>query len=32
MLRGAFDGELRFLAFDSGLVKAARSLGLVIAG
>ena len=32
MLRGVFEGELRFLAFDSGLVKAARSIGFVIAG
>ena len=32
MLRGAFEGELRFLAFDSGLIKAAQSLGFVIAG
>jgi hypothetical protein len=32
MLRGVFDGELRFLAFDSGLIKAAQSLGFVIAG
>jgi predicted nucleic acid-binding protein len=32
MLRSVFDGELRFLAFDSGLIKAAQSLGFVIAG
>jgi uncharacterized protein len=32
MLRGVFEGELRFLAFDSGLIKAARSLGFVVAG
>ncbi len=32
MLRGVFEGELRFLAFDSGLVKAARGLGFAIAG
>ena len=32
MLRGVFEGELRFLAFDSGLVKAARSLGFALAG
>ena len=32
MLRGAVEGELRLLAFDRGLVKAAQSLGLVIAG
>jgi predicted nucleic acid-binding protein len=32
MLRGVFDGELRFLAFDSGLIKAAQSLGFLIAG
>jgi predicted nucleic acid-binding protein len=32
MLRGVFEGELRFLAFDSGLLKAARSLGLALAG
>jgi predicted nucleic acid-binding protein len=31
MLRGAFEGELRFLAFDSGLVKAAQELGFPIA-
>jgi predicted nucleic acid-binding protein len=27
MLRDAFDGEVRFLAFDSGLTRAARTLG-----
>jgi uncharacterized protein len=32
MLRGAFEGELRFLAFDVGLVKAAQGLGFAIAG
>jgi uncharacterized protein len=31
MLRGVFEGELHFLAFDSGLVKAAQSLGFAIA-
>jgi predicted nucleic acid-binding protein len=31
MLRGVFEGELRFLAFDSGMVKAARDLGFAIA-
>jgi hypothetical protein len=31
MLRGVFEGELRFLAFDSGLVKAAQELGFAIA-
>ena len=31
MLREVFEGELRFLAFDSGLLKAARSLGFVSA-
>ena len=32
MLRGAFEGELRFLAFHSGLIKAAQCLGFAIAG
>ena len=31
MLRGAFEGELRFLAFDAGMVNVARSLGFTIA-
>jgi predicted nucleic acid-binding protein len=30
--RGVFEGELRFLAFDSDLIKAAQSLGFAIAG
>ena len=30
MLRGVFDGELRFLAFDAALLKAAKSVGFVI--
>jgi hypothetical protein len=25
-----FDGEVRFLAFDAGLVRAARALGFII--
>jgi predicted nucleic acid-binding protein len=29
-LRGVFDGEVRFLAFDAGLLKAARSMGFTI--
>jgi predicted nucleic acid-binding protein len=32
VLRSVFEGELRFLAFDSGLLKAAQSLGFAIAG
>jgi predicted nucleic acid-binding protein len=31
MLRDVFEGELRFLAIDAGLLKAALSLGFVIA-
>lgn len=30
MLRGTFDGEVKFLAFDSALLKAAQSLGFTI--
>ena len=30
MLRGVFDGELRFLAFDGVLLKAAREVGFTI--
>ena len=31
MLRGVFEGEVRFLAFDGGLVRAAQGLGFAIA-
>jgi len=30
MMKDVFDGEVRFLAFDAGLVRAARHLGLSI--
>jgi predicted nucleic acid-binding protein len=30
MLRGRFAGELRFLAFDDGLNRAARALGFSV--
>jgi predicted nucleic acid-binding protein len=30
MLRGIFDGDVKFLAFDSALLKAAQSLGFTI--
>jgi len=30
MLRGTFDGDVKFLAFDSALLKAAQSLGFTI--
>lgn len=30
MLRGIFDGEVKFLAFDAALLKAAQSLGFSI--
>lgn len=30
MLRGIFDGEVKFLAFDSALLKVAESLGFTI--
>ncbi len=30
MLRGVFDGEVRFLAFDVALLKAAREVGFTI--
>lgn len=32
MLRGMFDGELRFLAFDAALLKAAQAVGFTIPG
>ncbi|NTV73194.1 MAG: type II toxin-antitoxin system VapC family toxin [Holophaga sp.] len=32
MLRGSFDGELRFLAFDAALLKAAEATGFTIPG
>jgi predicted nucleic acid-binding protein len=31
MLRGAFEGQLRFLAFDGALISAAKSSGFAIA-
>ena len=30
MLRGVFDGEVRFLAFDAALLKAARDVGFTV--
>ena len=32
LLREAFDGEVHFIAFDTGLLKAARALGFAIPG
>jgi hypothetical protein len=30
MLRGLFDGEVQFLAFDAALLKAAEAVGFTI--
>lgn len=32
MLRGVFDGEVHFLAFDEALIRAAQAIGFVVPG